>query len=461
MSDGNGQAETTAISDLRIDKATAERLLDLMRADGWYNVLSSIGRAGLDKTESTTYQADPVLDDQLLTALYVGDGLAKKIINLPAEDMVREWLEIENDPDHRIIDELDRLRADRHILQAIKWARLYGGSILLMGVQDGRELSEPRAESVRGIDWLKVYPESRVNISTADVVKDPRSPFFDEVELFPVQPYGGGVTRVHRTRALVFNGERVPRDALSITTQEIYWGVSELQGVWNRLRNFGAIEKGIGNTMMELIVTVYKLMGLDTKLSMPNGDDQVLSRLAVINAAKSMINAVVVDSNEDFSRGTATMGGVAEVIDRFMMVISGIVGIPVTRLWGRSPAGMNATGEGDLTNYYDTIKARQRSWLRPAIQPLVDIIASYVGVEGPNTIKFNSPWQMTDKETVDMRLVQAKIDKLYIENGVLRPEEVADSRFRDGYSLDTVLIDQDEGSIDFEEPEPEPEDQPE
>ena len=59
---------------------------------------------------------------------------------------------------------------------------------------------------------------------------------------------------------------------------------------------------------------------------------------------------------------------------RFMMDISGACEIPVTKLFGRSPAGMNATGESDLSNYYEMITRRQESILRPIYDKLFPIL---------------------------------------------------------------------------------------
>ena len=58
-----------------------------------------------------------------------------------------------------------------------------------------------------------------------------------------------------------------------------------------------------------------------------------------------------------------------------MMDMAGAAEIPATRLFGRSPQGMNATGESDLRNYYDMIAQMQERLLRPALEKLVPVMA--------------------------------------------------------------------------------------
>lgn len=55
--------------------------------------------------------------------------------------------------------------------------------------------------------------------------------------------------------------------------------------------------------------------------------------------------------------------------------LSGASRIPVTKLFGRSPAGMNATGESDLRNYYDYVDTLREAKLRPILEKLLPVLA--------------------------------------------------------------------------------------
>jgi phage-related protein (TIGR01555 family) len=126
-----------------------------------------------------------------------------------------------------------------------------------------------------------------------------------------------------------------------------------------------------------------------------------------------------------------------------MMTVSGVTNIPVTKLFGRSSAGMNSTGEGEQSNYYDLIKSEQEIKILPQLQKLVDYInvASElkIRVKEP-TVEFNSLYQKTDKGQLEEQKIQADIDAIYIQQGVLDPQEVAKSRFgANGFSFETEV----------------------
>jgi hypothetical protein len=109
---------------------------------------------------------------------------------------------------------------------------------------------------------------------------------------------------------------------------------------------------------------------------------------------------------------------------------------------GQAPAGLNATGESDVRWFYDSIKAQQNTVLRPAINKLVQLAFHALKIPEPAnwTIRFNPLWQMTEEQQAAIRKTQAETDAIYINAGVVTPEEIALSRFGgDAYSTETVI----------------------
>lgn len=411
------------------------------RKDGWYNVLAGLGKRS-DKGQRGIYDTYTILDDTQLTNMWMGEGLSKKIVSVVADDMTRNWFTVTGDKDNKIQKELLRLKAETAVNEALKWARLYRGSIIVVGANDGRDLKEPLAvNSVKGIDWLKVYSAPRVIINETNIVADSESPWFEDVEIFPVQKLNGDTIYVHHSRCMVFKGDPVPQTFTQggIDFQQLYWGTSILQAIWDRLRNYSQIEQGIANLMLEVIIGKYKLSGLAEILSEGNVD-AIYNRIEIINMSKSVINAVLLDTNEDYTRDTANMTAVPEVIDRFMMNLSAVSEIPVTRLFGRSPAGQNSTGESDTRIYYDMVSSKQNTWLRPPLQYLVKLINLYLKVTKDDPIiEFNPIWEPTQKELIEMRDKQSQTDERYINTGVVSPEEVRSNRFENGFSFETEI----------------------
>ena len=99
-----------------------------------------------------------------------------------------------------------------------------------------------------------------------------------------------------------------------------------------------------------------------------------------------------------------TFGGLADCYQQFIMDISGAAEIPVTKLFGRSPSGLNATGESDLQNYYDMIGEKQETLLRPILNKMLPplMMSLFGAVPDDLDFDFNPVSEPTDKERSDL-----------------------------------------------------------
>jgi len=421
--------------------------------DGWVNVLAGLGKLQ-DKSVQTEFgHFEKLLDDQL-TAMYLADGIGRKIVDVVADDMTRQWIEVENDPEEKIKKQLSELGAEENFNEALKWNRLYGGSIIIFGIMDGKALEKPvNLNAVQGVEWLYVTDRTKVFIETSEFDTDPKSKTFGQIQQYDVEfnfasgqdikgslfSSAGNRRKVHASRVVSFFGESVPRSASGIDSTLRYWGSSVIQIIWEKLRDYGGVTQSIVNLMYELIIGVFSFEGLADMLAQGN-EAQVINRMEIINMTKSIINAVLLGENEKFDRNSASLTGAPEIIDRFMMNLSAVANIPVTKLFGRSPAGQNATGESDMTNYYDGVKSDQKNKLLKPLQKLVNLIAMD---EEEHQVVFNPLVQMTEKEIAEIEKLESESyntkatgDKTYIEMGVLTSEEVTEQRFPDTMELE-------------------------
>jgi uncharacterized protein len=103
-------------------------------------------------------------------------------------------------------------------------------------------------------------------------------------------------------------------------------------------------------------------------------------------------------------------------------------------LVGQAPVGLNATGDSDIRFFYDQIRAEQEG-LKAKIEQLIKIINN--DAQGQVSIEFPALWQMTDGEKAELRRMEAGTNHIYLQEGVLLPEEVALKRFSGGeFSVD-------------------------
>ena len=114
------------------------------REDGYVNLMNKYGTSQ-DNSESYSFDREPVIPDMQLTSLYEGNGLFSKIIDTPAEEALKHGFDLNlknDDLDAFVESALDDLEWEEKAATAIKWARLYGGAIIVMLIDDGRGLEE-------------------------------------------------------------------------------------------------------------------------------------------------------------------------------------------------------------------------------------------------------------------------------------------------------------------------------
>ncbi len=411
--------------------------VNLLRKDGWINLLAGLGKKS-DKTKHNDWGGYILFDDATLSNMYDGDGLTSNIVDVVPNDMTRNGWEIKNDHDNLIAKEQTRLNASSHFNTALKYARLYRGSVIVIVTKYGT-LDTALTEKSGPIIALRVYGADRMPIQSNNIVDNPKSKYFEEVELFPIYKRNGEEMKVHATRCLIFRGETCS-DNGELGLNYRYWGFSTIQKIWSRLSNYSTTERGIANLMLEFSVGKYKLSNLAQMLA--QGEDGIAAchnRIEIINASKSIINAVLLGENEEYTRETISVAGLADLVDRMQMNLSAVAKIPVSKLFGRSPAGMSATGEFDLRNYYDNASSAQETRMLFPLQYLTNYIGQYVypgGITAQDgnpaeeyTIEFNSLWEPTEKEQAEINKLNAETDNLNIVNQIYGPEEARTMRY--------------------------------
>ncbi len=408
-----------------------------MNIDGWGNLLSGFGRKN-SKRANNEFSSSGDLIDQTLADAYDQDGWVARITDAVPEDMTRQWLSFlpadkENEADaeaaNAVADTLKALDAPSKFKQALAYSRLFGGSLMIVGIMDGQKLDKPVRKNLdnRELSYLRVVDRTDVELYSSVWDEDPRSPRYGQVEKYRVNLHTGKNTKaytdIHHTRAVPFFGRPVPHKA-SNTLEDRYWGKNIIRPLWNSLSDFGITESALGELLQESNIGKYTIDGLSDMLAREGGEKEVLTRMEIMNASKSILNSVLLDTGEKYEEISKTFAGIAEVIDRLMMFLSGKSGIPVTRLFGRSPAGQNATGEGDMKNYYDMVRSEQQSKLMPPVRLLKDIVLGTRGsLPEQVMVELNPLVQPSQKEKTETEKMKAETAAIYIDRGVLDAEE--------------------------------------
>lgn len=416
------------------------------REDGYVNLLNKYGTSQ-DNSEAYQFEREPIIPDMQLTGLYEGNGLFSKIIDTPAEEALKHGfdLNLKNDEVNAFVEEaLDELEWEEKAATAIKWARLYGGALIVMLINDGGGLEQPvNWQNVKSIDELRVYERAIVQPDYSSLYRQDyggkgegnRVSKFGQPEFYYVSSVYDSF-RVHESRCLVFRNGVLPEQ----TSNSIYrfWGMPEYVRIRRALRETVTAHTDSVKLLERSVQAIYSMKGLATLLTTDDGENQILKRLNVIDTARGILNSLVIDADgENYDFKTFQFSGVKDVIDATCNMLSALTNIPQTILFGRSPAGMNATGTSDFESYYNFVEKIQRLMLKRNLRTLLDVIfragiASGAVEEEPDyKLEFNPLWSLSDTEqaTVDQTKAQtaqikAQTAQVYVDMQALDPTEV-------------------------------------
>lgn len=416
----------------------------------WLDTLRNFAAGLMTRSDKMSYGrytfrgAIPAIE---LESMYRANWLVRKIVDAVAEDMTREWITLETD-DGDAREELEQAEKDFSVIDRltsnIKWSRLYGGSAIYVSIADADPATELVVEdieqdSLQGLivlDRWQITPE-RLLANTIDLNKvDYWRPEFYVLR--------GSSQRIHQSRLLFLDGAELPLNTLR---QNNYWCDSVIQALYDELQRGDSCAEGTASMFFEACVDVLKIAELRLQLGSEDGTETMLKRFEVAALMKSMNHLLVLDSEDDYSQKTNAFTGVPEVMRQFMDRLAGAADIPATRLYGISPAGMNSTGESDMRNYYDSLKAKQEKTLRPLLERLYDILSmSVLGrLIDDLVIEFNALYQQNQKDQAQTELFRAQRDQIYISSGVVTEAQALDRlRANDTY----VVTDEDMEAVE-------------
>lgn len=451
------------------------RVENAYRSDGYINLINRFNTAK-DDTANYFYAPEPLVDDPMLEMFYENNGLFAKIIDTPAEEAVKHGFELEDISDDEITNfykaALDELDWEETAMLGIKWARLFGGALGVLLVNDGRGLEEPLDwDNIKSIDDIRVFDRSLIRPDVTSMYEyDPVDPFrtrgsrLGTPEWYYIDSEYGNFC-VHDSRCLDFRNGILSERAM--IWEYRLWGIPEYIRLKRAIQNAEVAHDSAPKMLSKSVQPVYKMKDLAIELASQEGEDRVLRRLQTIDMARGMLNSITIDAEgEDYSFQQFGFTGVQEVIDASCNWLSALTNIPQTILFGRSPAGMNSTGQADLENYYNYVERIQKRMLRSNLRYLLAIIFTAGLHTGeikkmPDIkVKFNPLWSLSDTEQAALDLQKAQLESTraqtaiqYIQAQVIDPTEVRKKLAEsDDFDVETMLDDYTEEELEENAP---------
>lgn len=390
--------------------------------DGLVNLVANLGTPR-DKAASTFY-ALPTLSEQEADNAYRGTWLARKVIDIPAMDSCRKWRGWSADQKQITALEAEekRLGLQQKVLRAMIRARLTGGAALYIGTGQSDPMLPLKPESIGkgGIRHINVLSKRVLQAGELDL--DPESPGYGLPAFYTLSSGTAGQVQIHPSRLVILHGAEKPDPEAGINNG---WGDSVLLAMSKAIKDADSTAANIASLVFEAKVDVIKIPNFMSMLADEEYERQVLRRLQLAAMAKGINGALLLDAGEEYEQKQAQFGGLVDLLMGFMQLTAGASDIPMTRLLGQSPGGLNASGESDLRNYYDRISSNQELMLQPALQVLDEcLIRSALGSR-PAEVFYNwrSLWQTTDTERANIGKTTADTIKTIAETRLL-PDDV-------------------------------------
>ena len=392
-----------------------------------------------------------------LISLYEGSWIARKIVDIPATDMVRAWPSLTSDIDPKLLTKLDRAirrtNVKGNLLTAMKWGRLFGGAGALIVVEgQDKELDKPlNLDDVpiggfKGLipfdRWSGIYPSN-------DLCHDINRPVdFNKPESYSISASGGGDFHVHASRIIRFTGYEQPtpeREAYSM------WGTSVLEPTIQEIQKRDNVSFNILNLTFRANLLGMKFPELAQILSglgaSQQSNQRFQSAMQQLNHLISNQSLIPLPKDGSIEATQYSFSGLGEVYQQFCLDVSGAAEIPVARMWGKTITGLGSAGDQDEKIYEEKIATDQDTYMRPQLEKLFPVICASELGEVPDDLDLNFPSirVLDEKEKSELAKTTADTITVYVNAGLMSPrtagKEIKQSS--DSTNLGTNMTDED------------------
>jgi uncharacterized protein len=231
---------------------------------------------------------------------------------------------------------------------------------------------------------------------------------------------------IHKTRLIPFVGRPVPdilKPAYAFGGLPMTQMAQPYVDIWLRTRE----------SVAELI-HAFSIMILQTNMGtvvQPGGAGgqagDVVARMQLMNAMRDNQGMMILDkATEDFKNVSAPLGTLDQLQAQAQEHMYSVARIPAVKWTGIQPQGLNATSEGELRAFNDTVHGAQEHLFRVGLTTIVDIMMiSLWGKRDPDIVfDFNELHEMTEKEKAETGKIKAETDQIRVDSGIVSQEEV-------------------------------------
>ena len=411
--------------------------------DGWTSNQTGVG---LERDKRTTLNhSQESLSYQTLKTLHRQNPLITKAIDTEPKTALREGWRIDvaekfdEDAAKTIKSKLDSLDFDAKLLKALILARSVGGAAIYLHF-DGEDPALPIVKAeINKLSAIHVF--ECAELAPGDPYTLLTDKNFQWPQTYRLQSKSGLQPTIHETRLLIFNGIHNDIDQTGACGFK-YWGDAVTTTIYEKIRDADIGWTSAATLLTDFAQAVYGVK--DLKAQIADGGGLLQQRFEIIDRNRSTTRAICIDKDhESFERNSTPVAGLPDLLDRFMILVSAVTGVPVVIFFEQSPSGLSPSGEADRKNFYQKVASGRAYTLTPQLMHLVQLLSPSAGLKNGAMIGYPPLFQETNEERERARLLCVQADEIRINTQQASPEDISRSR----YSGNTFNF---ETSIDFD-----------
>lgn len=410
------------------------QIYDAVAFDSVLNVLTGLGTQR-DRATSTTHVKGQIWFPEELEAAYQS-AICRKVIDIPIDDMLRhprkfDDQEISLKKIEKFEKRWKKLQVPKHVSEVLKWGSVYGGGAIIpvyRGVTDAMMAEPFDVEDIRAGALMSFVTVDPRNLNpTGRIEQNPLRKDYLKPSHYTLN---GSTAQIHSSWLIKSEGLPLPRQDRQ---RNNYWGQSRLRVLLDDINKALMVRGSMSQLLDETNLDIFSIEGLTAAIA-GGGEDGIRARVAVLSELKSTFKVVLKDTTEKFERAQIGVSGFADVLGLFYGIVAAMAEIPVSRFMGTAAKGLNATGEGDMRNYYDGLASRQITDIVPIYDQLDAIIMHDLGWDYTEQWDYTFPslWQEDPGAKADRELKRAQMDQIYITAGVVNEAIVAKELRQEG-----------------------------
>jgi phage-related protein (TIGR01555 family) len=392
--------------------------------DGLTSFTSGLG-TDRDKQSTVTYTRPYDGRDEEYINGYRGAWLVKRIVDQPAGDAFRKWRDWQAETDQ--ISAIEKYEKRREVnmrqtlTKAMVFARLLGRGHVYISIRGDDDPSQPlNPERIRKDGLASLTALSKRDVNEGEIDDDPISPNYGRPKYYELASGKTSLLRIHPSRLVTFYGALKP---------DLFYGEqgeSVLVATLDAIKRHDSVVANVASLVHEARVDVISIPGLSDLLRDPVEEAALLSKFRLVaqmkgNYGMTLLNASTIkeDNSETWEQKNMSFATLPDIIDKAQQEVAGAARIPRAMLFGTGAGGLGATGDMELSSYYDMINDIQSNDIEPELAILDEVlIRSALGNRPPEVwYSWASLWQMSDKEKAEIGKIKSETFRALIAGG--------------------------------------------